>query len=90
MEGFDKEWVEAGSRRTAYYTNLPPGRYRFRVTACNGDGVWRDAPVSTELVLNPHFYQTAWFYGLCAVAVAVLLNGGHRFRTRQLRARDPR
>jgi len=88
LEGFEKEWVDAGSRRAAYYTNLPPGRYQFRVIACNGDGVWQETPTSIEFVLEPHFYQTAWFYGLCAIAIAAIGAAVHLFRTRQLRARE--
>ncbi len=88
LEGFDKEWVEAGNRRSAYYTNLPPGQYRFRVTACNGDGIWREVPLEIGLVLQPHFYQTDLFYGLCAFGVALAGIGIHLFRTRRLRARE--
>jgi signal transduction histidine kinase/FixJ family two-component response regulator/streptogramin lyase len=88
LEGFEKDWVDAGNRRAAYYTNLPPGRYQFRVIACNGDGVWQEAPTSIELVLEPHFYQTAWFYGLCALAIAAIGAAVHLFRTRQLRTRE--
>ena len=44
LTGFDEHWVEAGNRRVAYYTNVPPGRYRFEMTACNEDGVWNEAP----------------------------------------------
>ena len=50
LEGFEKEWVDAGPRRTAYYTNLPPGRYRFRVRAANEDGVWNETGASRDLV----------------------------------------
>jgi ligand-binding sensor domain-containing protein/signal transduction histidine kinase/FixJ family two-component response regulator len=88
LEGFEREWVNAGNRRAAYYTNLPPGHYRFRVMACNGDGVWQESPTSIELVLEPHFYQTAWFYGLCGIAIVAIATGVHLFRTRQLRARE--
>jgi hypothetical protein len=55
-----REWVEAGSRREAYYTNIPPGNYRFRVIAANEDGVWNEAGVSTAFVLRPHFGQTGY------------------------------
>lgn len=88
LEGFEEDWVEAGSRRAAYYTNLPPGHYQFRVTACNADGIWQEPATSIELVLEPHFYQTAWFYCLCALAIAAVGGGVHLFRTRQLRARE--
>lgn len=61
MEGVDKEWVEAGSRRMVYYANLAPGNYRFQVIACNADGVWNTKGDSFSFVLLPHFYQTKWF-----------------------------
>jgi hypothetical protein len=61
LEGFDRDWVDAGPRRTAYYTNLPPGRYRFRVVAANEDGVWSKQGASTDIVLARHFWQTLWF-----------------------------
>ena len=61
LEGFDHDWIDAGTRRTAYYTNIPPGRYTFRVLACNNDGVWNDAGASVSFRLLPHFYRTYWF-----------------------------
>jgi diguanylate cyclase (GGDEF)-like protein/putative nucleotidyltransferase with HDIG domain len=75
LEGFDNEWVEAGGRRVAYYTNLPPGHYRFRVMAAGDYGKWNEAAAPCALYLAPHFYQTAWFYGLCAVLGLGLLAG---------------
>jgi signal transduction histidine kinase/ligand-binding sensor domain-containing protein len=71
LEGFDPEWVEAGTRRTAYYTHLPPGTFRFRVLACNNDGVWNLEGAALAFKVEPHFYQTWLFYGLCAVAAVV-------------------
>ena len=60
LEGFDKNWISAGGRREAFYTNLPPGPYKFRVTACNADGICKEgAPVAFSLA--PHFYQRPWF-----------------------------
>jgi ligand-binding sensor domain-containing protein/signal transduction histidine kinase len=70
LEGFDRAWSEPGSRREAIYTNLPPGAYTFRVKACNNDGVWNEAGASFPLYLRPHFYQTGWFYALCAALLA--------------------
>jgi signal transduction histidine kinase len=64
LEGFDHGWTDAGSRRTAYYTNIPPGRYTFRVQAANNDGVWNTAGAAFSFELLPHFYQTLWFYAL--------------------------
>jgi signal transduction histidine kinase/ligand-binding sensor domain-containing protein len=73
LEGFDHRWTEAGVRRTAYYTNIPPGRYTFRVQAANNDGLWNTAGAALQLELRPHFYQTVWFYMLLAALVAALV-----------------
>ena len=75
LEGFDRDWTDAGSRRVAYYTNIPPGRYTFRVQAANNDGVWNTTGAALEFVLRPHYYQTLWFYALllAAIAAAVVL-----------------
>jgi signal transduction histidine kinase len=70
LEGFDKSWTDAGSRRTAYYTNIPPGRYTFRVQAENNDGVWNTDGAAFSFELEPHFYQTVWFYALLLAAIA--------------------
>jgi len=70
LEGFDKGWTEAGTRRAAYYTSLPPGRYTFRVQAANNDGMWNTTGAALAFELRPHFYQTAWFYALVALALA--------------------
>lgn len=70
LEGFDPHWVDAGTRRTAYYTNLPHGRYTFRVMARNNDGVWSEAAVSAQLMVQPHIWQTLWFRLLLALALA--------------------
>ena len=59
LEGFDQDWQDVGARRAAYYTNLPPRRYAFKVIAANSDGVWNDAGASVAFQLLPHFYQTA-------------------------------
>ncbi len=88
LEGFDPEWMDAGARRVAYYTNIPPGRYRFRVLACNNDGVWNEAGAQFDFVLRPHFYQTRWFYTLGALAVALGLFGAGRVRAARARARE--
>jgi signal transduction histidine kinase/ligand-binding sensor domain-containing protein len=69
LEGFDRSWTEAGTRRTAYYTNIPPGRYTFRVQAANNDGVWNREGAALAFELRPHFYQTIWFYALMVAAL---------------------
>jgi signal transduction histidine kinase/ligand-binding sensor domain-containing protein len=75
LEGFDHGWTDAGTRRAAYYTNIPPGRYTFRVQAANNDGIWNTAGAAFSFELRPHFYQTLWFYALLLLALggAVLL-----------------
>jgi signal transduction histidine kinase len=76
LEGFDRGWTEAGARRSAYYTNIPPGRYTFRVQAANNDGLWNTEGAALAFELRPHFYQTLWFYALllaAAVGIVVLL-----------------
>jgi len=88
LEGFDREWVDAGARRVAYYTNLPPGRYRFRVAASNGDGIWSDSKAPFALELSPRFYQTIWFYLFCAAAVVLAGSGAHYWRVRGLRRHE--
>ena len=80
LDGFDHGWTEAGTRRVAYYTNIPPGRYTFRVQAANNDGVWNTQGAALAFELRPHFYQTLWFYGLLALAVAGLVAGLLRLR----------
>ena len=70
LEGFDRGWTDAGGRRSAYYTNIPPGRYTFRVQAANNDGLWNPAGAALSFELRPHFYQTLWFYALLLAALA--------------------
>lgn len=90
LEGFDRGWTEAGARRTAYYTNIPPGRYTFRVQAANNDGVWNTAGATLSFELRPHFYQTLWFYLLllaaAAAAIVSLLRGRLRRARREFQA----
>jgi signal transduction histidine kinase/ligand-binding sensor domain-containing protein len=69
LEGYDRDWVDAGGRRAAYYTNLPPGDYVFRVAACNNDGVWNETGATVRLYLEPRFYQSRAFYAACLLAV---------------------
>ncbi len=88
LVGFDREWITAGSRRTAYYTNVPPGRYRFEVMACNEDGVWSKSPAVLTFALKPHFYQADWFYLLMAAGICI---GGvllYRLRIRGFERRN--
>ncbi|MFZ5552065.1 MAG: two-component regulator propeller domain-containing protein [Bacteroidota bacterium] len=73
MEGFDDDWVMTGTKREASYTNLSPGTYTFRVKASNNDGKWNEEGISMTIIITPPFWQTAWFYILCAVVLLILL-----------------
>lgn len=88
LEGYDHQWVEAGERRSAFYTNLKPGTYVFSVQASNADGVWNTAGDRVELTLPPHFYQTPWFRALLAFAVISALAGIYAWRVSALRRRQ--
>jgi ligand-binding sensor domain-containing protein/signal transduction histidine kinase len=70
LEGVDRDWTDAGTRRSAYYTNIPPGSYTFRVQAANNDGLWNTQGASLTFELRPHFYQTVWFFALLLAIVA--------------------
>jgi signal transduction histidine kinase/CheY-like chemotaxis protein len=76
--------VEAGNRRAAYYTNVPPGRYRFRVMARNMDGAWNESGASFPLEARPRFYQTFWFAALCLLAASAVGVGYYKIRVRDL------
>jgi signal transduction histidine kinase/ligand-binding sensor domain-containing protein len=80
LEGADHDWVAAGTRRIAHYGALPSGTYRFRVTACNSDGVWAESPVSLKIKILPHFYETWCFQGLAFCSAMGLVFGGVRYR----------
>ena len=88
LEGFDSGWVEAGQRRAAYYTNIPPSRYRFRVSATNEDGTWSSEETALAFTLEPHFYQTFLFYMLCCLGVIGTAMAIHMARVRTLRQRE--
>jgi len=84
LEGFDKDWHDAGNRRQAFYNNLPPRNYRFRVMACNNSGVWNEAGTFLDFSIAPAYYQTTWFRVSCAAVFLVLLWGIYRLRIQQL------
>ncbi|GAA0747921.1 histidine kinase [Ideonella azotifigens] len=88
IEGIDSEWQEAGARRTAYYTQLPPGRHRFEVMASNEDGQWAEVPTSLAFEVLPAWYQTLWFRMLALSLVLGCLWLVYRLRVGVLRARE--
>ncbi len=88
LEGFDPDWVDAGTSRVASYTNLPLGDFRFRVIASNDDGVWNTSGATYDFEIVPYFRQTAAFFVLCALLIAILIAAGVWLRLRQMRMRE--
>jgi signal transduction histidine kinase len=86
LEGFDKQWTQAGSRRTAYYTNLPPRHYRFRVQAANEDGIWNETGAEVAFIIKPRFYRTLWFSGLATLLLVAIIFAIYRMRVRAIRS----
>ena len=86
LDGFDQQWTDAGTRRTAFYTNLPPGRYTFRVQAANSDGIWNRTGASLAFTILPPFYRRAWFYLLASLLLASIAYGLYYLRVRRLRS----
>jgi signal transduction histidine kinase/ligand-binding sensor domain-containing protein len=84
LENFDDSWQDVGTRRTATYNSLPPGRYVFHVIAANNDGVWNDEGASLRLIVPPLFYQTLWFRSLCVILFLAAAAGLYQLRLRQL------
>jgi signal transduction histidine kinase/streptogramin lyase len=84
LEGLENKWNEAGSRRQAFYTDLGPGRYTFRVIACNNDGVWNDQGAILNFIVDPAWYQSAWFRVLSIIACILFAWTLYRFRLRQI------
>jgi signal transduction histidine kinase len=87
LDGFDRGWTDAGPRRQAFYTTLPPGSYRFQVIASNNSGVWNDVGASLTFVIAPAFVQTGWFLALCVIGIATAVWALIRLRVRQVRER---
>jgi signal transduction histidine kinase len=82
--GAESDWQEAGNRRQAFYTDLPPRNYRFRVTACNNSGVWNEAGTFLDFSVAPAYYQTTWFRLSCVAAFLALLWGLYQLRLRRV------
>lgn len=84
LENWDKDWQEAGTRRQAFYTNLSPGNYVFRVAASNNDGVWNQEAATFSFSVAPAWYQTTWFRLICLALFLLLAWLAYQFRVRQL------
>jgi len=87
LEGHDTKWQDVGTRRQAFYNDLPPRKYRFRVIACNNSGVWNAAGASFDFSIAPAYYQTTWFWLACVAAFLASLGGLYRLRLRQMSAK---
>jgi len=88
LEGFDKKWVNAGTQRTATYTNLSPGKYVFRVKASNRDGVWNEAGTSLTIIINPPIWATAWAYLLYILLFISLMYYTWKLQLKRIRVRQ--
>jgi signal transduction histidine kinase len=84
LEGVDKDWQNVGTRRQAFYTSLGPGPYRFRVIACNNDGVWNERGAILAFSVAPAWYQTNWFLFLCIIIGVLVVWSLYRLRVRQV------
>ncbi|MFN2390695.1 MAG: two-component regulator propeller domain-containing protein [Pyrinomonadaceae bacterium] len=87
LEGLDENWVDAGTRRRAFFTHLPPGEYAFRVSAANVDGVWNERGASLKIMVKPPFYRTYWFLSLSILTCAGILFFLYRRRVKNLEQR---
>jgi PAS domain S-box-containing protein len=88
LEGFDRDWQDVGNRRQAFYTNISPRHYRFRVVACNNSGVWNEEGASLDFAIAPAYYQTNWFRALCVIVFVTLLWAWYQWRIQQLRRQE--
>jgi signal transduction histidine kinase/ligand-binding sensor domain-containing protein len=84
LEGHDRDWQNVGTRRQAFYNDLPPGNYRFRVIASNNSGVWNEEGATLDFSIAPAYWQTSWFRVLCVTAILLVLWALYRLRLRQI------
>src|SRR5439155_17641109 len=83
LEGMEREWIQAGTKRVAEYSYLRPGSYTFRVIACNNDEIWNETGASLGFAIQPWFWQTWWFKVGAILTGAVVLGGAVRSVTRR-------
>jgi signal transduction histidine kinase/ligand-binding sensor domain-containing protein len=84
LDGYENDWHDAGTRRQAFYTDLPAGNYSFRVLASNSDGVWSKDPSQLSFSVAPAYYETNWFRALCVAVLFALLLAAYQLRVLQL------
>jgi len=85
LEGLDDDWIDAGTRRLAYFSHVPPGNYTFRVIAANSDGVWNEQGATLKIVVLPPFYRTWWFLTLAAFLIGATAYLVFRLRISQIK-----
>jgi signal transduction histidine kinase len=78
LDALDQNWVEAGTRRVAFYNFVPPGSYRFQVVACNGDGIWNENGAGLLVTVRRHYWQSWWFITALSLGMATLVAGSVR------------
>lgn len=88
LEGFDIDWVYVGKNRNAYYTNIPPGEYTFRVKATNNDGLWNEEGASIKIIIVPPFWMTWWFRTLAILSIIGCTVGFYYYRIKKIKARE--
>jgi PAS domain S-box-containing protein len=88
LEGWDQDWQDAGTRRQAFYSNLPPRNYTFRVKACNNSGLWNEAGTSIDFSIAPAYYQTYWFRLSCVAIFIALFWALYRWRVHRLKSQE--
>ena len=88
LDGHDRDWQDAGTRREAFYTDLSPGKYRFRVIACNNNGVWNEQGATLDFSVAPAYWQTNWFRALCVLTFVAMLWAVYQLRVRALKRRQ--
>lgn len=88
LEGFDKEWNEVGNRRTAYYTNIPAGKYKFIVKGSNNDGIWNEDGAMLEITVLPPLWKTWWAYALNIALIIGLIAFIIRYFTEKKRLQN--
>jgi signal transduction histidine kinase len=84
LEGYDPAPIEAGTRRVAYYTSLPPGQYTFRATGSNNDGVWNTTGASVRIIVPAPFWMTWWFRAAIGMTLVMVALMAHRWRVSRL------
>jgi hypothetical protein len=90
LEGFNEDWIHAGNRRYATYTNLPGGQYIFRVKASNSDGIWNETGAAIPVMIAPPVWRTWWFNGALIVVLGVLVASGFRMRFNSIQEQNVR